>query len=67
MHKPDGRVFEKIYARVSLPRIFIADIQLPIEAGDKLIRPLPNGLKDEFIVDDRVYRPASVGIPPISK
>ena len=63
MHKPDGPVFEKVYARVSLPRIFVADIQLPIEGGDRLTRPLPNGLKDEFIVDDRVYRSASGGVP----
>jgi hypothetical protein len=63
MHKPDGRIFEKVRARVSLPRIFIADVQLPIETGDRLIRPLPNGLKDEFIVDEPGYRHALGDIP----
>jgi hypothetical protein len=63
LQKSDGRAFEKIKAHVSPKGILIMDVQLPIEVGDKLIRTLPNGLRDEFIVDDPGYREALGGIP----
>lgn len=52
LEKPDGRTFPGIRAHVSSKGILIPDVRLPIEVGDKLTRTLPNGLADEFIVDD---------------
>jgi len=52
LHKPDGRVFEKIRACVTGGSILIEDVRLPIKAGDKLTRLLPNGLTEEFVVRD---------------
>jgi hypothetical protein len=53
LHKPDGRVFENIRACVGgKGGILIEDVRLPIELGDTLTRTLPNGLKEDFIVDD---------------
>jgi hypothetical protein len=52
LHKPDGRAFPGVRACVSSKGILIPDVRLPIEAGDKLKRTLPNGLTDTFIVDD---------------
>lgn len=55
LHKPDGREFANIKASVSSKAIFIEDVRLPIEVGDKLTRSLPNGLTDTFIVDEPGY------------
>jgi len=53
LRKRDGRVFEKIRACVGgKGGILMEDVRLPIEAGDRLARNLPNGLSEEFIVDD---------------
>jgi|SRR5579862_90194 len=52
LHKPDGRGFDKIRACVTGKSILIEDVRLPIEAGDKLTRSLPNGLTEEFVVED---------------
>jgi hypothetical protein len=52
LQKPDGRAFQGIRASVSSRGIFIQDVRLPIEVGDKLMRNLPSGLTDTFIVDD---------------
>jgi len=43
LHKPDGRAFPGVRACVSSKGILIPDVLLPIEAGDKLKRALPNG------------------------
>jgi hypothetical protein len=63
LHKPDGRVFERIAALVSQGRILITDVRLPIETGDRLIRNLPSGLRDEFIVDDPGFQQGIAGLP----
>ena len=63
LHKPDGRVFPDVKAHVSSKAILIIDVRLPIEAGDRLTRSLPNGLLDEFIVDDPGYQQGLEGIP----
>jgi hypothetical protein len=53
LRKPDGRVFEKVRACIGgNGGILIEDVRLPIEPGDRLTRTLPNGLREEFIVDD---------------
>jgi hypothetical protein len=58
LRKPDGRVFEKISACVTAKGILIQDVRLPIEIGDKLTRLLPNGVTDEFTVDDPGFHQA---------
>lgn len=63
LHKPDGRVFLDVKAHVSPKGILMTDIHLPIETGDKLTRALPNGLSDEFIVDDPGYHAEVLGLP----
>ncbi len=64
LEKPDGRVFENIKAHVSDKGILIIDVSLPIEAGDKLIRVVPSGLRDVFVVDDPGYHAAVGGVLP---
>lgn len=53
--KPDGTVIEKIKANVQPEMIFIYDNKLPLEEGDKIYRPLPNGLVEEYDVIDRGF------------
>lgn len=56
LKKPDGRVFENISACVAgRGGILIEDVRLPIEVGDRFTRNLPNGLTEEFVVDDPGY------------
>src|SRR5258706_5078617 len=67
LHKCDGSVFENIRCRFASkgPRMIfvIDDVTLPIEAGDKLVRALPSGLLEEFLVDDPVYVASVHGLP----
>jgi len=65
LHKSDGRVIGGIKAHVSASpqAILIMDVTVPIEVGDKLVRELPNGTRDEFVVDDPRYVSAVMGIP----
>lgn len=51
--KEDGQKYEDIFANVQPNLIFIDDATLPIEEGDKLIRVLPNSLKEVYVVMDR--------------
>lgn len=51
--KSNGIRYDAISADVQENTIFINDISLPIEEGDKLIRVLPNNLKETYIVIDR--------------
>ncbi len=51
--KKDGSVFRQdISCLVTKGRIQIHDATLPIEVGDHLIRNLPNGLAEDYIVDN---------------
>ncbi len=53
--KKDGSVFkEDIKAVVSKGTIQIHDPKLPIEVGDHLLRKLPSGLVEDYLVDDPV-------------
>jgi hypothetical protein len=63
LQKVDGRVFENIKAHVTRKSILIMDVHLQIEAGDRLIRTLPSGTKEIFVVDDCGYHEALAGIP----
>jgi hypothetical protein len=60
--KADGRVFENVRARVSDRRILIMDVDLVIEVGDLFVRTLPNGLADEFLVEDPGYQAGLPGL-----
>ncbi|ATF04077.1 hypothetical protein PhaeoP75_04478 (plasmid) [Phaeobacter gallaeciensis] len=51
--KKDGTVAkENIHAMVQPKTIFMDDATLPIEPGDRLLRLLPSGLVDEYIVNE---------------
>lgn len=52
LHKADGQVKNNIRARVSGDKVLIDDVTLKIEVGDKLVRSLPSGLKEELVVVD---------------
>lgn len=54
--KKDGTVAkENIRAMVHPKTIFMEDATLPIGPGDRLLRSLPSGLVDEFIVEEPGY------------
>jgi len=63
LEKQNGQKFENIQADVQSNMIFINDAQLPIEEGDKLLRTLPNGLTESYIVVDRGFYEGFVGFP----
>lgn len=53
--KKDGTVFKKdIKALVTKGKVQIHDPKLPIEVGDHLLRELPSGLVEDYLVDDPV-------------
>jgi hypothetical protein len=55
--KKDGTVAkENIAANVDRARIITQDAQLIIEPGDHFLRKLPNGMEEDFIVEDPHYR-----------
>lgn len=56
LKKQNGEIFTDIKANVQKGRISIHDNTLPIEEGDRLVRALPNGLEESYIVIDRGYR-----------
>ncbi len=63
LQKQNGEKFENIQANVQSNMIFIDDAQLPIEEGDKLLRTLPNGLTESYIVVDRGFNEAFIDFP----
>ncbi|MCR9072665.1 MAG: hypothetical protein NXI18_13185 [Alphaproteobacteria bacterium] len=63
--KKDGTVAnEKIKALVQSNKIFMDDPKLPIEPGDSLLRLLPSGLVEEYIVVDPGFYAGMGGIVP---
>ncbi len=63
--KADGtQKKENIQAGVSPGKILIADTSLQIERGDHILRALPNGLVEDFVVDDPHFNPGVGSIPP---
>lgn len=63
--KKDGTVIkEDIKALVSKGKIMISDALLPIEIGDHLLRKLPNGLVEDYIVEDPNFNAGVHGIKP---
>jgi hypothetical protein len=61
--KEDGSRFDNIKANVQRDKIFIDDVSLPIEEGDKLKRTLPNKLVESYIVLERGYYESIREIP----
>lgn len=53
--KDNGTRIEGIAASVQKGKIFIDDGSLPIEEGDHLVRELPNGLEESYVVLDRGF------------
>ncbi len=62
LHKSDGRIFENIRANVQPKKIFVHDASIPIEEGDVILRALPNGLTERYLVIDRGFHQAFHGI-----
>jgi hypothetical protein len=55
--KSDGSIAkEKIPALVVKGKIQIHDTSIPIEVADHLLRVLPNGLVEDYVVDDPVFQ-----------
>jgi hypothetical protein len=50
--KLDGTMVENIPAHVQSELIIITDETVPVEVGDHLLRELPSGLFDDFIVEN---------------
>lgn len=53
--KPNGQLFKGILAHVQPKLIIIEDTTVPVEEADKIIRKLPNNLKEVYIVMDRGF------------
>ncbi len=53
--KNDGQVFKNIKARIYSGGVLVHDVNLPFEVGDTITRELPNGITEEYIIDDPVY------------
>lgn len=60
--KKDGQRIEDIPANVQTKKIFIDDASIPIEEEDKIVRTLPNGLVESYVVLDRGYYGAFGGL-----
>ena len=60
--KSNGELYENIPAGVQTECILVADVSKPIEYGDQIVRLLPSGVKETFVVTDPGYQ---AGIGPI--
>ncbi|WHY71256.1 hypothetical protein [Fictibacillus enclensis] len=63
VEKKNGTMYSDIRAGINLDYVLIADCSLPIEEGDRIIRVLPNGLEENYIVLDRGYTEKAFGTP----
>lgn len=61
--KLNGQRFENIRACVQPKLILIDDATLPIEEGDRLLRNLPSGLTETYVVEDRGFNEAFIDFP----
>lgn len=62
--KADGQRIDGINALVQSGSIFIGDALLPAEDGDRIVRTLPNGLIEEYVILDTGYKSGMGGIQP---
>lgn len=61
--KDNGERHEDIPAFVDGKMIFMEDVTLPIEKGDRFERKLPNGLVESYVVLDPGFQKGMGGIP----
>ena len=61
--KKNGGRHEDIPALVDSKMIFLEDVTLPIEEGDRFERKLPNGLVESYVVLDPGFKKGVGGIP----
>jgi len=61
--KADGTRRDGVRAHVQPKKIFVDDASVPIEEGDRILRKLPSGLTESYLVLDRGFFDSSVGIP----
>ena len=61
--KKNGERHEDIPALVDSKMIFMEDVTLPIEEGDRFERKLPNGLVESYVVLDPGFKKGAGGIP----
>ena len=55
LRKQNGEEYTNIPADVQPKIIFVDDDMLPIEENDYIIRKLPNGLEEKYIVINRGF------------
>lgn len=59
--KQDGRSLEGIKASVRGDKIIFNETDPPLEVGDSLVRKLPNGVCEEFLVLETGYQATTIG------
>lgn len=59
--KEDGSKYENIDAVVQTNTIFIEDVTVVIEEGDKIIRETSNGMEEQYLVLDRGFYEKQMG------
>jgi hypothetical protein len=59
--KPDGNVLGPFKASVQGREIYFFEVQYPVSTGDKVLRELPNGMKETYAVENAEYEE---GFPP---
>lgn len=62
LQKADGQLIENVKAMVQPNLIVVADVSLSIEPNDSIIRELPSGVKEKFIVKEPGYQAGMGGI-----
>ncbi|MDR1785408.1 MAG: hypothetical protein LBR23_02935, partial [Spirochaetaceae bacterium] len=55
IQKQNGQIFDRVKASVQGNTVYIFDIELPLEEGDKIYRPLPSGSVEVYVVQDRGF------------
>ena len=50
--KKDGTRHENVKASVQTRKVYIEEVSLPVEVGDKIIRRLPSGIEETLVVKD---------------
>ena len=61
--KEDGQRLDDISASVGSEMIVIQEISLPVQEGDKIIRELPNGQTEIYLIIDTGYQREFYGVP----
>jgi hypothetical protein len=63
LHKQDGTVVKNIKVSIGKEEVTFPEIILRVEPEDRLIRNLPDGKTEEFVVDKASYSEAFHGVP----